>query len=203
MSYLLLTILWAAWCVIHSLMISQVIVSGIKDRYGGHYRYYRIFFNLASLLTLIPVMIYSNLLRGDLVFTWSGVWRPVQITLLMGALAFFYGGTRHYDLKQFLGIRQAMGQESRKGLTRTGELDTTGILGAVRHPWYAGGFFILWARPFDKAGIVTNFVLTAYLVLGTVLEERKLTVEFGDEYREYQKRVPMFFPWEKIRKFKG
>jgi len=38
-----------------------------------------------------------------------------------------------------------------------------------------------------------------------VLEERKLVAEFGDEYREYQNRVPMFLPKHKgeRRKVKG
>jgi protein-S-isoprenylcysteine O-methyltransferase Ste14 len=37
-------------------------------------------------------------------------------------------------------------------------------------------------------------VLSAYLVIGTLLEERKLVLEFGDKYREYQRQVSMFIP---------
>jgi protein-S-isoprenylcysteine O-methyltransferase Ste14 len=87
-----------------------------------------------------------------------------------------------------------MEHESKKGLTRTGGLDTSGILGVVRHPWYAAGILIIWARPLDMAVLVTNAVLTTYLFAGTILEERRLVAEFGDVYREYQNRVPMFFP---------
>jgi beta-lactamase class D len=39
-----------------------------------------------------------------------------------------------------------------------------------------------------------NLVLSAYLVIGTLLEERKLMLEFGKEYRDYQGRVSMFLP---------
>jgi protein-S-isoprenylcysteine O-methyltransferase Ste14 len=28
-----------------------------------------------------------------------------------------------------------------------------------------------------------------------VLEERALVADFGDEYRRYQRRAPMFVPW--------
>jgi hypothetical protein len=37
-------------------------------------------------------------------------------------------------------------------------------------------------------------VLSAYLVVGTLLEERKLVIEFGEESRRYQSRVSMFIP---------
>jgi protein-S-isoprenylcysteine O-methyltransferase Ste14 len=186
-------------------MISQVVVSSLKERFGDRYRYYRIFFNLVSVLTLIPVVIYSGSLQIDPFFTWSGVWRPVQFLLALGAIALFYAGSRHYDLRQFLGVRQVMEHESRKGLTETGGLDTSGILGVIRHPWYTAGILIVWARPMDMAVFVTNVVLTVYLIIGTHLEEKRLVAEFGDEYREYQNKVPMFLPKHRgeRRKVKG
>ncbi|MDF1525108.1 MAG: isoprenylcysteine carboxylmethyltransferase family protein [bacterium] len=192
-----LALLWSLWCALHSLLISRVVVSRLKERYKDRYRFHRVFFNLVSILTLTPVLIYSNSLRGDPFFSWSGAWRPVQLFLVMGAIVLFYAGGKHYDLWQFLGIRQATENESKKGLTETGGIDTSGILGVIRHPWYMAAILILWARPLDITVLVTNAVLTAYLFVGTVLEERKLVEEFGEEYRDYKKRVPMFFPWRR------
>jgi len=194
LEFFFLAILWSAWCALHSFMISQGVISVLKKRFGDRYRFYRIVFNLVSVLTLIPVLIYSGSLRGDPFFTWSGAWRPVQFFLALGAMALFFAGGRHYDLRQFLGIRQVMEHEWKRGLTETGGMDTSGILGVIRHPWYTAAILIIWARPLDMAVLVTNVVLTAYLIIGPVLEEKRLVDEFGKEYQEYQQRVPMFFP---------
>ena len=43
--------------------------------------------------------------------------------------------------------------------------------------------------------IVANSVLTIYIIIGTVLEERKLVLEFGDTYIRYQREVPMLIPF--------
>lgn len=181
-------------------MISNVVVASLKERFGDRYRFYRIFFNLVSLLTLVPVLIYSDSMRGDPFFAWSGAWKPVQLVMALCALALFYAGGRHYDFQQFLGIRQVVENESKKGLTETGGVDTSGILGVIRHPWYTAAILIIWARPLDMAVLVTNSVLTVYLFVGTFLEEKKLAAEFGDEYRDYQKRVPMFLPKPKEKR---
>jgi protein-S-isoprenylcysteine O-methyltransferase Ste14 len=44
-----------------------------------------------------------------------------------------------------------------------------------------------------------NLVLSLYLIIGAFLQERKLVLEFGDGYRQYQDRVSMLFPWKWIR----
>ena len=41
---------------------------------------------------------------------------------------------------------------------------------------------------------MVNTVLTIYLVIGTILEEKKLIIELGDHYRDYIDRVSMLFP---------
>ncbi len=203
MNFFLLALLWVLWCSLHSFMISGGVVSAVKRRFGDRYRYYRFIFNMASVLTLIPVLLYSQTLRGDVLIPWTGVWRPVQLLLIVSSLALFYSGARHYDLKQFIGIRQIKEHETKKGLTESGELDTSGILGVVRHPWYTGGILIIWARPLDPAAVTTNMILTAYLIIGTLLEEKKLVAEFGQAYRDYQKKVPMFVPAGHRQKERG
>jgi protein-S-isoprenylcysteine O-methyltransferase Ste14 len=75
----------------------------------------------------------------------------------------------------------------------------SGVLGLMRHPWYTAFIIFLWARDFDLAGLITNSVLTAYIFIGTCLEERKLITEFGQAYRDYQEKVSMLFPVKWLR----
>jgi len=85
-------------------------------------------------------------------------------------------------------------------MTESGVFDSSGVLGVVRHPWYVAVFILLlWAKDLNLTGITINLVLSAYLVIGTLLEERKLVLEFGDKYRRYQQQVSMFFPLKWLR----
>ena len=68
------------------------------------------------------------------------------------------------------------------------------MLGYIRHPWYLAVFLLLWTSNQNTGSIIINGILSAYLVIGTLLEERKLVLEFGDRYREYQHNVSMFIP---------
>jgi protein-S-isoprenylcysteine O-methyltransferase Ste14 len=66
----------------------------------------------------------------------------------------------------------------------------------VRHPLYSCILALLWIRPEMMAdGLVLSILWSAWIILGTVLEERDLVADVGDAYREYQRRVPMLVPW--------
>jgi protein-S-isoprenylcysteine O-methyltransferase Ste14 len=193
--YLILSLLWGAWCFLHSFMISRSINGLVQKRFERTYPYYRIFFNVVSLVTLVPVLAYAHSIRGPAVFQWEGGFRIIQGLLVVSAILFFVGGGSRYDLAQFLGMRQVRDDNTCTVLKEDCRLDTGGILGMVRHPWYAGGMLIVWARDLDVTAILSSLVMTGYFVVGAYLEERKLVAEFGDEYREYQARVSMLFPF--------
>jgi protein-S-isoprenylcysteine O-methyltransferase Ste14 len=78
-------------------------------------------------------------------------------------------------------------------------LDTSGILGITRHPWYLATILFIWARQLDVSAILVNVILTLYLVVGTYLEEKKLIGEFGEKYLTYQKKVSMLIPYKWLK----
>lgn len=194
MSFFLLIIFWVVWCILHSALISLSVTEWLRKRVPGFFRYYRIVYNSVSILTLLPVLYYTYLLKGPVLLNWVGPWRALQVALILSAMILFVAGARRYDLAQFLGLRQVHDEQACSVLTDDCSLDTQGILSIVRHPWYTGGILIIWARPLDLTAILTNLVVCAYFVIGAMLEERKLVRQFGEEYRDYQKQVSMLFP---------
>jgi methanethiol S-methyltransferase len=85
---------------------------------------------------------------------------------------------------------------------REGRLVTDGIYARVRHPQYTGLFIIIFGEgivhwPTIVSVIALPVILIAYTLLARK-EERQMLEKFGDEYREYQRRVPMFIPRLKV-----
>ncbi len=199
MDYFVLVLLWFIWCAIHSGMVSVTATEYLKRRFGSHFRFYRLVFNLVAIVTLIPVILYSQSIQGPAVFRWEGFMITVQVLLLTIAVLLLFVGARHYDMLQFLGFRQIRTGTSHSALTETGKLHATGVLGITRHPWYLATIMLLWARGLDVSTLITNIILTLYLIVGTALEERKLLIEYGDDYRRYQQKVSMLIPFKYLK----
>jgi methanethiol S-methyltransferase len=194
----LLGLLWTAYCALHSAMISETATGFLKRRLGDTFRFYRLFFNLVAIGLLVSLVSYSESLRQEAMFRWTGPWLPVRYALVAVGVLLFVSGGKHYSLRQFIGISQLRGT-SAGGLAAGGGIDSSGILGVIRHPWYTGLVLLLWADDVDGTRLVTAGVLTVYILVGTLLEERKLVHEFGDAYRRYQGRVSMFVPLKWLR----
>mgnify|MGYP003624220474 CR=1 FL=1 len=77
-------------------------------------------------------------------------------------------------------------------------LVTDGLYSLVRHPQYTGLFIgifgegvVHWPTLFSVG--LFPVIVFAYVMLARS-EEKKVLEEFGEEYRAYQQRVPMFIP---------
>lgn len=117
--------------------------------------------------------------------TWAGWLGVVLITL---ALIVFWRA--HADLKTnwspSLEIREKH------------ELITHGIYGYIRHPMYASQWLWVIAQPLLLqnwlAGWLDLFVFILFYVLRVRAEEKLMIDTFGDQYRDYMKKVGGVFP---------
>jgi len=68
----------------------------------------------------------------------------------------------------------------------------------VRHPLMLGFLIAFWATPLMTHGhLLFALVMSAYIVVGVLLEERDLTAALGASYARYRDRVPMLIPFLK------
>ncbi|MCF8068124.1 MAG: hypothetical protein K9L30_06020 [Desulfobacterales bacterium] len=198
MKYFYLIIFWIAWCTLHSAMISISVTGYLKIKLGDDYRFYRLIFNIIALLTFIPIAFYGYSIHEIAIFTWNGFFNILRFIFITLAALLFYAGARQYDILQFTGIRQAQsGNSSGRMMSESGNMNISGVLGITRHPWYLGAIIIIWsaAGTLYLSTLITNIVLTIYLIVGANLEEKKLIKEIGIPYEKYRKKVSMLFPY--------
>jgi predicted ferric reductase len=129
---LLLVLLWAAYCAVHSALISIPVTSWLRTVLASRYRFWRLFFNIFSIVTLIALVMYSHSARfnSETLFAWSGYWRILRYCLIGLGVALVVAGARHYSLLQFLGIQQIRKESDRSAMTGSGNFDDRGVLGA-------------------------------------------------------------------------
>ena len=65
----------------------------------------------------------------------------------------------------------------------------------VRHPLMVGFLVAFWAAPTMTYGhLLFAAVITGYVIVGVIVEERDLVHFLGEDYLEYRKRTPKFIP---------
>jgi protein-S-isoprenylcysteine O-methyltransferase Ste14 len=198
MEYLTFIIIWCIWCCLHSSLISIRATTFFKRSLKDNYRYFRLAYNGFALVSLIPVMAFSQSMKGVILFSWDGTLLVPWFLLWALTLFFLVLGYRAYDMGQFSGISQAMADPSDSPGSPPDHLSTKGILGITRHPWYLAALIFLWIRATDihLSMVVENVILCLYLYIGIRLEERKLIRQHGDQYLDYQKRVSSLIPFK-------
>lgn len=79
----------------------------------------------------------------------------------------------------------------------TWKLMTSGIYSCIRHPHNLASVLLNLGIAFGFKSTVGLIIALASIILGywfTLEEEKLLIQQFGDRYREYKAKVPMFVP---------
>lgn len=193
MSIFIILILLLSWGLLHSLLASNGIKSWLAGRLGGPaMRGYRLFYNIFSLFSFLPVLYLTATLPDaplySIPFPFAYGFFLVQalgvILLIVGVL--------QTDTLSFIGLRQLLQGE------KSSNLVSSGLYKYVRHPLYTAGLLVLWLSPsMTINSLVFTIGATIYILIGAYYEEKKLVREFGQTYLDYKSRTPMLIPFIK------
>jgi len=177
-------------CLLLFLLIAAVIGKAIikKQTIIGHPPIPVFYFILAKLLVIVCLAFL--LLRG-LNIRVHGIFVPPGFIDII-ALVFLVAGTVILIISTF-----KLNKDLVFGLSSSDrhKLQTNGIYSISRHPFYLGFLFILFSSclfnphyinflAFAGAWIIHHFIMTS--------EEQFLISQYGEEYRQYAKRVKRY-----------
>ena len=185
------------WGFLHSIFASLQFKAFARRLLGpGVGRVYRLGYNLFAGLSLVPVLALAALTVDSSLYNVPQPWSVLMIAgEFLAGMALAVGFLQSHPF-EFLGFSQLASP-----IEATGRLTTAGLYRFVRHPLYTAGLLLIWLVPRMTVNLlVTDLALTAYLIIGANLEERKLSREFGQEYDDYMAVTPMFVPFLKGNK---
>jgi methanethiol S-methyltransferase len=201
MEYVYSALLWIGYCALHSYLISTRFTNLMIHLLRNYYAFYRLFYIVISFVLLVPLINFTGQLDTKIIITYEYPFSIVRYTLVAGSLfMFFFAFFFNYDSLSFFGIRQILNFNKIENNDRSSQIRKNGLLGLMRHPMYLALIIYLWCQTFTMMNVVINAVLTVYVIIGTILEEKKLVLEFGETYIKYQQEVPMLIPFTKARR---
>jgi protein-S-isoprenylcysteine O-methyltransferase Ste14 len=182
---------WFIYFLLHSILATNLVKEKIEINWPFIYRYYRIFYNVISMFGLIYILFYLATTPSGFVFAKHEYLQFTGLALSTWGLIILKQSFKHYSIREFLGLQTNQA---------TKNLVIGGLLNHVRHPLYSGTILIVGGLFLFNPKVlilVTLVCVVIYILIGIQLEERKLENEFGEEYREYKKKVGMLVPrWQ-------
>lgn len=182
---------------LHSALASLTFKGWVERRVGAaaYQRFYRIFFSLNAVVTILPILALIVLLPDRVIYRIPMPWLILSAAIQLACAVCLLVGVMQTGGMRFLGLAQLFDPQ---GGNRTLPLVTGGFYRAMRHPLYTFSLLFIWLFPWMSWNVLGfNLGATLYLLLGIQLEERKLLREFGPAYAEYQRSTPMLLPGKK------
>ncbi len=194
MAYIILSFKWMVFYVLHTLLASMKIKRKLRLVMGSSYKWYRLGYSIFSFVFILIILFYS----ATIPIVYALV--PSEFLTYLGFV--FAGIGTMICVKSFKGlsVNSFLGFIPQDDLHHIEPLHTKGLYEWVRHPMYAGliliflGYFLY--LPYYSS-LVHLVALLVYLPFGIYFEEKKLIELYGEQYREYQSRVPVIFPTRK------
>lgn len=189
-----------AYGLLHSLLASLQAKARVRRWFGPRTdRWFRLAYNFIAAITLLPILFLPILLIDRKLYTIQAPWVFLTVAAQFLAVLTLFIGLRQTGISSFLGLRQLLTPAA----SESSKLVRDGLYRYVRHPLYTAGLVFIWLFPVMTCNLLAlNIGLTAYILIGAYVEERKLLRQFGQEYAAYQQETPMLIPGLKWRKSK-
>jgi protein-S-isoprenylcysteine O-methyltransferase Ste14 len=186
----------ALYSVAHSWLASRRMKDWTQRALGpAAERWYRLVYNLLGGVTLLPFLPMLAWLPDRILYTLPSPWLWLALLGQLVAVVGLVYGVWLTDVWHFWGLRQILEPQAGTGGTNSPRLVVSGMYRWVRHPVYFCGLVFIWLMPQMTVNqLVLSAIFSVYLYVGTFFEERRLVAEFGDDYRQYQRRVPRLMP---------
>ena len=182
-------------CLLFFLQHSGMIRKPFRRCLAGvvPYHYHGAFYTIASAAALfLLVLCWQD--TGQMLYSLDGIERWIARGVFFASLLGMFWGMCVLHSFDVFGIRPVL-DGIRSSQEKSTALVIRGPYRWVRHPLYFFTLVLIWSAPdvtVDR--LLFNVLFSAWIVLGTILEERDLVVEFGEVYRGYQRNVPMLLP---------
>lgn len=189
---------WLGYFAVHSALASLVAKRWVARRYPALISAYRIVYNALAVLLLLPIVWLTWRHPGPPLWAWHGALAWLANALAVAAVVVFVVSLKDYDGREFIGLRQ---WRSRQRQIEDREIfHLSPFHRVVRHPWYCCALVLIWTRDMAAATLVASVLMTAYLIVGARLEEKKLLIYHGAVYRRYMARVAGLvpLPWKTL-----
>jgi methanethiol S-methyltransferase len=178
----------------HSLMVRAPVRSRMARLVPAHAL--GAAYSVASGLALAAVVVLWQRAGSPLAAASGPAWwiGPAVAALALAAFAWGARSLRRFDPFGAHAILDHL----RDRPPRPSSLSIHGPYRWVRHPLYLSTLVVIWSSPVLTADrLLFDLLWTAWIVVGTALEERDLVAELGEPYRAYRRRVPMLLPWRR------
>jgi len=159
----------------------------IPEEYSG-----AIYAIASGIVLLLVILLWQP--SSQTVSTPSGPLRwSLRAVSFLSAFGFYWGAKALRFFDPF-GLRPIINRLRGRNLMPM-PITVAGPYRWVRHPLYLFAILTFWSFPdLTTDRLLFNLLWTVWIVIGAYLEEIDLIAEFGDAYREYQRRVPMLVP---------
>ena len=188
--HIILAVLWILFGVLHSVLAADWFKRIMLSRLGRHYKYYTFAYSIIATLSLAGTLAYQFSIPQQWLWVMP-VWGQILMLLPLLTGLYIMGAM----IKKYFFALSGISVFYKKQAPV--ELELGGWNHYVRHPLYFGTLLFVWSLCFifpTLGNVIACSIITAYTLAGTVLEERKLVMQFGKAYADYQQRVPMIIP---------